>query len=52
MGLTLAYYNYIQGMLFSHMDYASVMNWMTAIINFAGAYLFLRLRKRAEDNLG
>ena len=52
MGLTLAYYNYIQGMQFSHMDYASVMNWMTAIINFAGAFLFLKLRKRAEENLG
>ncbi len=52
MGLTLAYYNYIKGMQFSHMDYASVMNWATAIINFAGAFLFLKLRKRAEDNLG
>ena len=52
MGLTVSYYSYIQGISFSHMDYASVINWMTAIINFAGAFLFLRLRTKAEDNLG
>ena len=51
MGLTSAYYIYIQGVNFSHMDYASVMQWAISIITFAGAYLFLRLRKKAEENL-
>ena len=51
MGLTVAYYSYIKGVSFSHMDYASVINWVTAAINFAGAFVFLRLRKRTEDNL-
>ena len=51
MGLTISYYSYIQGMSFSHMDYASVINWITAIIIFIGAFLFLKWRKRTEDNL-
>lgn len=51
MGLTSAYYIYIQGVNFSHMDYASVMQWAISIITFAGSYVFLRLRKKAEENL-
>lgn len=52
MGLTISYYSYVQGMTFSHMDYASVINWMTAIITFIGSFIFLRWRKKTEDNLG
>ena len=51
MGLTTSYYIYIQGVNFSHMDYASVMQWAMCIITFIGSYIFLRLRKRTEENL-
>lgn len=51
MGLTTSYYIYVKGVKSSHMDYASVMQWAMCIITFVGSYLFLRLRKKAEDNL-
>lgn len=51
MGLTISYYSYLQGMSFSHMDYASAINWVTAIINFSIAFLLLKWRKKTEDNL-
>lgn len=51
MGLTTSYYIYVQGVKFSHMDYASVMQWAMCLITFVGSYLFLRLRKKAEENL-
>lgn len=52
MGLTLAYYTYVEGIQFYNMDYASVLNWVTSIITMIGAFLFLRWRKKTEENIG
>lgn len=51
MGLTLAYYTYVEGIQFYNMDYASVLSWVTAIITMAGSFLFLRIRKKTEENI-
>ena len=51
MGLTVAYYTYVEGITFSNMDYASVLNWVTAIITMAGSFLFLKWRKKTEENI-
>ena len=51
MGLTVAYYTYVEGITFSNMDYASVLNWVTAIITMAGSFLFLKWRKKTGENI-
>lgn len=52
MGLTVNYYIYNQGILFSHMDYAAVMSWFMTLVTCCGSFVFLKLRRKSEENIG
>lgn len=51
-GLTVQYYIYYEMTEFGNMGYASVMQWAMTIITLIPCTIIMKLRKRAEDNVG
>ena len=51
-GLTVQYYIYYEMTEFGNMGYASVMQWAMMIITLIPCTIIMKLRKRAEENVG
>ena len=51
-GLTVQYYIYYEMTEFGNMGYASVMQWAMMIITLIPSTIIMKLRKRAEENVG
>ena len=51
-GLTVQYYIYYEMTEFGNMGYASVMQWAMTLITLIPCTTIMKLRKRAEENIG
>ncbi len=51
-GLTVQYYIYYEMTEFGNMGYASVIQWAMMIITLIPCTIIMKLRKRAEENIG